>query len=140
VIVSLHVATGAAIGAATGSHAAAVPLGLLAHFLGDVMPHQDLPNRSFEINSGAALVGLLIVRRGLGDPAVVGALAASLPDVEHVYRLPRPGGRKLFPTHRWRRLHQGGGVRAWMQLLAAGFLFGAVLASPAQPRAARDQA
>ncbi len=133
-IVSLHVATGAAIGAVTGSHAVAVPLGLLAHFLGDVMPHQDLPSRSFEINSGAALVALLIARRGLGDPAVSGALAASLPDVEHVYRLPRPGGRKLFPTHRWRRLHQSGGLRAWAQLLAAGFLLGAVLARPRRLR------
>ena len=56
-IVSLHVATGAAAGAATGSRLAAVMLGPILHLAGDRLPHQDIGSRRFEISSGlAALV------------------------------------------------------------------------------------
>lgn len=128
-IVSLHVASGALAGALAGSRARALALGPVAHLLGDRMPHQDIPSRRFETASGAAAVLLLGVSRGPLDPAVVGAVAASLPDVEHVLRLPRPGGRKLFPSHRLRGWHRAGGVPAWAQLLAAGAILGA-LAGP----------
>ena len=40
-IVALHVATGAAVGAATGSHAAAVVTGPLLHLAGDGPPRED---------------------------------------------------------------------------------------------------
>ena len=123
-IVSLHVATGAAGGALVRSRLAAVPLGLLLHGLGDRVPHQDIASRRFEKMSGIAGVLLLATARGPGDPAVVGALAASAPDLEHVIRLPRPGGRKLFPTHRFPGWHRAGGIPAWAQLLAAGAILG----------------
>ena len=126
-IVSLHVATGAAAGALVRSPLAAVPLGLALHFLGDVTPHDDIRNERFEIASGAAAVALLVARRGLFDAAVVGAVAASSPDAEHKLNLPRPGGRKLFPTHRWDALHRSGGLSAPVQLVLAGFLLGLVL-------------
>jgi hypothetical protein len=126
-IVSLHVATGAVGGTIAGSTRRALPLGLLLHLAGDRMPHQDIGDRRFEIGSGVAAVLLLALVRGPFDPAVAGALAASSPDVEHVLRLPRPRGRKLFPSHRFRGWHRGGGAPAWAQLLAAGFLIGAVL-------------
>ena len=77
--------------------------------------------------SGVAGLALLAVVRGPFDPATVGAAAASSPDLEHVIRLPRPGGRKLFPSHRIPALHQAGGVPTWLQLAAAGLILGKVV-------------
>ena len=128
-IVSLHVASGAAVGAAVGSRGRAVALGLLAHLLGDRIPHHDIPSRRFEMRSGVALLLLVAARRGALDPATIGAAAASSPDLEHVLRLPRPGGRKLFPSHRFHGWHRAGGLPAWFQLLVAGALAGGVIAS-----------
>jgi len=128
VIVSLHVASGAALGAAARSRGGAVAFGLLAHLAGDRIPHQDIPSRRFELRSGVALLLLVALRRGVLDPATIGAAAASAPDVEHVLRLPRPGGRKLFPSHRFHGWHRAGGLPAWVQLVAAGVLAGLVLA------------
>jgi hypothetical protein len=128
VIVSLHVASGALAGALAGSRTRALVLGPLAHLLGDRMPHQDIASRRFEIASGTAALLLLAARRGPLDPAVLGAVGASVPDVEHVVRFPRPGGRKLFPSHRFHGWHRPGGVPTWAQLLAAGAILG-VLAS-----------
>jgi hypothetical protein len=132
-IVSFHVASGATIGAVAPSRRAAVALGLLAHALADRVPHRDIPSRRFEIRSGVALLLLVTLRRGLFHPATIGAAAASAPDVEHVLRLPRPGGRKLFPSHRFHGWHRAGGLPAWLQLLLAGVLAGRVL-SDASPR------
>jgi hypothetical protein len=41
--------------------------------------------------------------------------------------MPRPGGRKLFPSHRIRGWHRPGGISASAQLLVAGLLLGAML-------------
>jgi hypothetical protein len=127
--VSLHVATGAAAGALTRSRAAAIALGPLLHLLGDRMPHQDIASRRFEVRSGVVLALALAVRHGPLSPVTLGALASSAPDIEHIVRLPRPGGRKLFPSHRVHGWHRAGGVPAWAQLLAAGLILGAVLGS-----------
>jgi hypothetical protein len=119
VIESLHVASGAAIGAATGSRLWAFVLGPIVHAIGDVIPHDDIPSDEFETISGL-LAGLWVVRqRGLFSPAAVGAFAAALPDAEHLLRLERRGKRELFPTHRYASLHGRGGVPAWVQLVAA---------------------
>ena len=128
-IVSLHVATGAAAGALAGTPLRALALGPLVHIVGDRMPHHDLGSRSFEIASGAGGVLLLGLTRGPLDPATLGAVAASAPDVEHVLPLPRPGGRKLFPSHRLHGWHRSGGVSSTAQLVAAGVLLGAVAAA-----------
>lgn len=127
-IVSLHVATGGLAGALAGSRGLAVVLGLAAHAAGDRMPHQDLRSRRFETASGVASLLLLAAARGPLDPAVVGAAAGSVPDVEHVLRLPRPGGRKLFPSHRVYGWHRSGGVPASVQLVAAGAILGVLAA------------
>jgi hypothetical protein len=129
VIVSLHVATGAAGGAITRSRPGAVALGLALHALGDRMPHQDIRSVRFEIRSGLACALALAVRHGPLSPVTVGALAASAPDLEHVFPLPRPGGRKLFPSHRIHGWHRAGGVPAWAQLLVAGAIVGYLLGS-----------
>jgi hypothetical protein len=125
-IVSLHVATGAAVGAVAGSRARAFALGLASHAVGDAIPHSDIESRRFEIGSGLVLLGLLAIRLGPFHPAVVGAAAASAPDLEHVLPLPRPSGRPLYPSHRVEGWHRSGGVPAHAQLLAAGVIVGAL--------------
>ena len=116
VIVSLHVATGAAVGALTRSRPLAVLLGPLVHLAGDCVPHDDIHDLRFEIGSGLAALALLAARRGPFDPAVLGGAAASAPDLEHVVPWLRPGGRKLF--HREGDVHRG--ISTGAQLLAAG--------------------
>ena len=125
-VTALHVATGAAVGALTRSRGRAALAGLGAHALGDRIPHQDNASRRFEIVSGVGVILLLAATRGPFHPVTVGAAAASAPDLEHVVRLPRPGGRKLFPSHRVAGWHRSGGLRVWMQELLAGALVGAL--------------
>jgi hypothetical protein len=129
VIVSLHVATGAAGGLLAGSPTGAALLGPVLHFFGDRVPHEDIASRRFEIASGVAGVLALAIVRGPFDPATVGAVTSAAPDLEHVLRLPRPRGRKLFPSHRIPGWHRMGGVSAGMQLVVAGLLLGTVLAA-----------
>ena len=118
-------ATGAAVGALVGSRRAAVPLGVLAHFLGDVVPHEDM-SREVEMVTGVAALVAVGLRRGPLDPATVGAAACSAPDLEHLL----PLGRGVFPSHRWARFHKSGGLSTGVQLLAAGVLLGLVLTRP----------
>jgi hypothetical protein len=132
-IVSLHVASGAAVGAIAPSRRWALVLGAVAHLAGDRLPHEDLPNRRFEMRSGIAALVALALRRGPFDKVTVGAAAGSAPDLEHVLHLPQPGGRKLFPSHRLRGWHRSGGVSTRAQLLAAGILLGLLLAPPRRP-------
>jgi len=63
----------------------------------DVVPHEDIRVTRFEISSALLLLTLFAATRGPLDPAVIGAIASSAPDVEHILPLPRPDGRKLFP-------------------------------------------
>jgi len=125
VIVSLHVATGAAAGALAGSRVGALLLGPPVHLLGDRVPHQDIASRRFEIASGAACLALLAVSRGPFDRATLGAFAASAPDLEHIFPALRPGGRKLF--HGRRGWHKAGSFPANVQLVLAGAIVGYLL-------------
>lgn len=127
-IVSLHVATGAAAGALVRSRPLALLLGPALHLTGDRVRHEDIPDLSFEIWSGIGCLALLAARRGPLDAAVLGGAAASAPDLEHIFPRLRPGGRKLF--HRVRQ--RGGGISAEAQLVTAGVLLGAVLAKGAK--------
>jgi hypothetical protein len=129
-IVSMHVATGAAGGALAGSRGWAAALGPLLHFACDRIPHTDIHSRRFEIRSGFVLLGLLALTRGPFDPAVIGAVASSAPDLEHVLPVPRFRGKKLFPTHRVGRWHPSPGLPAAVQLLAAGVIVGLLLRRP----------
>jgi hypothetical protein len=124
-IVSLHVATGAALGAVARSRPLALLLGPALHVAGDRVPHEDIPDRSFEIGSGLVALGLLAAVRGPFDPAVLGGAAAAMPDLEHVVPWLRPGGEKLF--HRGGGRH-GAGISAETQLFLAGTLVGLLLA------------
>jgi hypothetical protein len=125
VIVSLHVATGAAAGAASGSRLTALLLGPILHLAGDRVPHQDIGSRRFEIGSGLVCLALIAGRRGSLDPATLGAASSSAPDLEHVIPLLRPHGRKLFHgRHGW---HRSGRLSTDLQLLLAGVIVGAVI-------------
>jgi hypothetical protein len=128
VIVSLHVATGAALGALTRSRLAALALGPPLHLVCDRVPHEDIADRSFEIRSGLFGLALLALSRGPFDPATLGAASASAPDLEHVYPRLRPGGRKLF--HGRRGWHRSGRFRADVQLVLAGATIGLLLRPP----------
>ena len=123
-IVSLHVATGGAVGALVRSRSLALLLGPPLHLAGDHVPHEDIPDRSFEIGSGLVALGLLAARRGPLDPAVLGGAAASMPDLEHILPWLRVRGEKVF--HRGGR--HGAGISAETQLLLAGTLVGLLLA------------
>jgi hypothetical protein len=125
VIVSLHVATGAAMGAAVRSRPLALLLGPPLHLAGDRVPHEDIDDRTFEIGSGLVTLGVLAARRGLFDPAVLGGAAASLPDLEHVVPWLRVRGEKVF--HRGGGNH-GVGMPVETQLLLAGAVVGLLLA------------
>jgi len=129
VIVSAHVAIGGAAGALTGSRAAAIALGPPLHLAADAVPHHDIASRRFEIGSGLVLVALLALCRGPLDPAALGAGAACIPDLEHVFPRVRLRGRKLF--HGSRGWHRSGGVSAGAQLVAAGVFVGVLLAGGA---------
>ena len=126
-IVSLHVASGAAAGALLNSRLAALAGGLALHALGDRIPHKDIPSTPFETLTGIGALTLVALRHGPFSPATLCAVGASVPDVEHVAPLPRPGGRKLFPSHRLIGWHRRGGLPAWVQLVAAGALLGFAL-------------
>ncbi|HVM58043.1 MAG TPA: hypothetical protein VMT74_11290 [Gaiellaceae bacterium] len=118
-IVLMHVATGGLAGAASGSRRRAALLGPVLHGVCDAIPHEDIPSKAFETASGVAAVLLLAARRGPLDAATIGAVASSAPDLEHIFPLPRPRGRQLFPTHRWARPVRFRGVPAWLQLAVA---------------------
>jgi hypothetical protein len=128
-IVSLHIATGALGGALVRSPVAAAVVGPVLHFLGDRVPHEDIDSLRFEVGCGVVGVLALALVRGPLDGATVGAATSAAPDIEHAIRLPQPGGRKLFPSHRIPGWHHPGGLTAELQLLVAGALFGAVLAA-----------
>jgi hypothetical protein len=123
-IVSLHVATGAAMGAVVRSRALALLLGPPLHVAGDRVPHEDIPDRSFEIGSGLVALALLAARRGPFDPAVLGGAAASMPDLEHLVPWLRVGGEKVF--HRGGGRH-GVGMSVEAQLVLAGAIAGFLL-------------
>jgi hypothetical protein len=125
VIVSLHVALGGAAGALVRSRSLALLLGPPLHVAGDRVPHEDIPDRSFEIGSGLVALGLLATRRGLFDAAVLGGAATAMPDLEHLLPWMRLRGEKVF--HRGGGRH-GVGISAEAQLLAAGALVGFLLA------------
>jgi len=102
----------------------ALLLGPLLDLASDRLPHEDISSRPFEIGTGVAALGMLVMRRGLLDPATLGGFAASAPDLEHVVPVLRPRGKKLFHDRGW---HRSGAFPASLQLLLAGAILGVLL-------------
>ena len=126
-ISSLHVATGAVAGAMAGSRVRAAALAPLLHFALDVVPHEDIPSHRFELATAGGALAALALERGPLDSATLGALLSAAPDLEHLRRFPRPGGRKLFPSHWFPARHRGRRVPVWAQLATAAVLLALVL-------------
>ena len=126
-IVAMHVATGALAGAMAGDRTAAAVVGVALHAAGDAVPHDDFGSLQLETGLGLALLAALAIRRGVTDPAVIGAAFSAAPDLEHVIPYPGHERPKLFPSHRFEGWHRGGGVSAPLQLAAALVIVGALV-------------
>jgi hypothetical protein len=113
------------MGAVARSRSLALLLGPPLHVAVDRVPHEAIPDRNFEIGSGLVVLGLLAARRGPLDPAVLGGVAASVPDLEHLVPWLRVNGRKVF--HRGRGRHRAR-MSVESQLLLAGAFVGFLLA------------
>jgi hypothetical protein len=82
-----------------GSRRRAALAGPLLHALLDVVPHEDIESRRFEIGSAFGLLALFAATRGPLDPAVIGAIASSAPDLETCSRCLVPAAGSSFrPT------------------------------------------
>jgi hypothetical protein len=96
-----HAAAGAAIAHAIRSPVLAMAACVGAHALLDLPRHEDLDHRSeavLAIATGALTAALF----GLRSREFWGGFVCAAPDLEHVLR---PNARRLFPTHRYPRLH-----------------------------------
>ena len=132
-IVALHVATGAVAGALAGTNDRAALVGLALHAAGDAVPHEDFDSTRFEAATGIGLLALLALRRGVFDPAVIGAAFSAAPDLEHVLPRSDPDGPKLFPSHRLEGWHRSGGISAPLQLGLALVIVGALVLRKKEP-------
>jgi hypothetical protein len=122
VIASLHVASGAAAGALTGSRVLAILLGPALHLAADRVPHRDIMNTNLDLVSGVVGAATLAVRYGPTHPVTLGGVLAAAPDLEHVCPLLRPAGAKLF--HGRRGWHRTGRLPVGLQLAAAVLVIG----------------
>jgi hypothetical protein len=128
-----HVAVGALIGSLVNNNLAALALGLGSHIPLDLIPHFDFKDFRFDaLVSVVLLAGLL----GVGgiSPVLLGALGATLPDVENLlWKLGIISEKhKFFPTHSGLIEHgraRGGGVKAeiGVSILSAAVVVLAVL-------------
>ena len=95
-IVALHAATGAATGVLTRSRSVALAVGPLLHVVGDRIPHRHPAHSAWEYVAGLAAIATLARRRGVLDAATLGAVAAMMPDLEHLFPAMRFRGAKTF--------------------------------------------
>jgi hypothetical protein len=110
-IVSLHLATGAATGELSRSRRLAVASGPVLHVLSDRVPHRHPDHLVWDYVASAIAFGVVARSRGMRDAATLGAVAAVIPDLEHV--LPARGP-KVF--HRRRRRRRAAGLSVGTQL------------------------
>lgn len=126
-MVAFHAASGAAAGAATRSRFVGVVAGPFLHVLADRIPHQHPRHGAWEYASGLLIMGLLVRRRGVLDPATIGAASAVMPDLEHLIPRSISRNRKLLHPRRNRRARQNPGVTVGTQLLLTTVLMLPVL-------------
>lgn len=99
-MVSVHAAVGAAIGAGVRRPWAAFFSGAASHLLCDLFPHKDYDIK-IEAPLAAAMFAYLIARYGIASPQVIGAFGAIAPDAENAAGVVGliPKSKTVFPTH-----------------------------------------
>ena len=99
-MVSVHAAVGAGVGARSGSPGAALAGGVVSHLLCDLVPHRDYDIR-VEAPLALAVFVYLGARHGLRSPQFWGAVGAVLPDAENALVIAGtfPQSKTAFPTH-----------------------------------------
>lgn len=99
-MVSVHAAVGAMLGAGIRNPGGAVAGGAASHLLCDLVPHKDYDIK-IEAPLALAMFTYLIWRYGLKSPQFWGAVGAVLPDAENALALLGflPEDKTLFPTH-----------------------------------------
>ena len=103
-MVSVHAAVGAAIGAGVRKPWLSFVSGAASHLLCDLIPHKDYDIK-VEAPLAAAMFAYLIKRYGLNSPQVIGAFGAIAPDGENaagVLGIISPD-LTVFPTHNDKR-------------------------------------
>ena len=113
-IALLHGALGATCGMLTRRRAPTVAAALISHLAVDAINHEEPTDgggnlRLDVVALDGLLLGLALLvlsrRHGVFSPASVGALAACLPDLQHLLPRPcmrgRPGRHEPFPHARW---------------------------------------
>lgn len=99
-MVSVHAAVGAMLGAGVRKPGEAVAAGIASHLLCDLVPHKDY---DIKIEAPLALVVFVYLARRYGwrSPQFWGAVGAVLPDGENALALLNVIGedQTLFPTH-----------------------------------------
>jgi len=99
-MVSVHVAVGAAIGAGVRKPWLSFVSGAASHLLCDLVPHKDYDIK-IEAPLAVAMFAYLIKRYGLNSPQVAGAFGAIAPDGENAAAVLGiiPADSTVFPTH-----------------------------------------
>lgn len=99
-MVSVHAAVGAMLGAGIKNPASAVAGGAASHLLCDLVPHKDYDIK-IEAPLALAMFAYIGWRFGLKSPQFWGAVGAVLPDAENALALLHiiPEDKTLFPTH-----------------------------------------
>ena len=105
VILAVHVPAGALAGRWAGSGPAAFGWGVVSHAALDLVPHEDPFGERAEIGWTAGMLALVAILTRRDPRSLAGAVGGALPDLEHLMPRVRHGGRALFPTHAWGRLH-----------------------------------
>lgn len=99
-MVCIHAAVGAGVGAIVGRRRAALFAGIASHLICDLFPHRDYDIK-VEAPLAAVMFGYLAKRYGIDSPQFVGAVGAVLPDAENALAVLGviPRSMMVFPTH-----------------------------------------
>ena len=99
-MVWVHAAIGAMVGANVKTPAGAIAGGAASHLLCDLVPHKDYELK-IEAPLAAVMFAYLVARYGIRSQQVMGAMGGVLPDGENALAVLGilPEDKTLFPTH-----------------------------------------
>ena len=83
-MVVFHAATGAAVGSLTRSRFVGTSAGPFLHVAADRVPHEHPRHERWEYATGILVMGALVRRRGLFDPATIPALLQPSPLISSI--------------------------------------------------------